>query len=199
MLRALGLLGAVFLGGMQAARASDGVPGDAVQASSWRSGPDFDAYSNVILRDLNLAQAATASLDGTTTAPATPATPASAPPALAPSSPLPTLAALEAAGAVIGEIRINTQNVFDPEDPRESGILYRWANALHIKTRPNIIEHALLFQRGEKLSVKRIEETERLLRTNAFIYDVIIQPVAYRDGVVDIEVKTFDTWSLTAA
>jgi outer membrane protein assembly factor BamA len=112
---------------------------------------------------------------------------------------LPTLAELEAAGSVIGEIRINTQNVFDPDDARESGFLYRWANALHVKTRPNIIEHALLFQTGDKLSVKRIEETERLLRTNAFIYDVSIQPVAYQNGVVDIEVKTFDTWSLTAS
>jgi hypothetical protein len=38
---------------------------------------------------------------------------------------LPTLAELEAAGSVIGEIRINTQNVFDPDDARESGFLYR--------------------------------------------------------------------------
>jgi outer membrane protein assembly factor BamA len=133
------------------------------------------------------------SVDVAPSASATPAKPAGAP------SPLPTLAEMEAAGAVIGEIRINAQNIFDPQDPRERGFLYRWANALHIKTRPNIIEHALLFEKGEKLSVKRIEETERLLRTNAFIYDVSIQAVAYRDGVVDIEVKTFDTWSLTAS
>jgi outer membrane protein assembly factor BamA len=132
-------------------------------------------------------------VDVAPSASATPAKPAGTP------SPLPTLAEMEAAGAVIGEIRINAQNIFDPQDPRERGFLYRWANALHIKTRPNIIEHALLFVKGEKLSVKRIEETERLLRTNAFIYDVSIQAVAYRDGVVDIEVKTFDTWSLTAS
>ena len=114
-------------------------------------------------------------------------------------SAMPTFAQLEAAGAVIGEIRITTQNIFDPNDPLERGILYRWANALHIKTRPSLIENALLFQKGDKLSAKRMEETERLLRTNAFLYDVSIQPVAYRDGVVDIEVTTFDTWSLTAS
>ena len=41
-----------------------------------------------------------------------------------------------------------------------------------------------------------IEETERLLRGNAYLYDVDIRPVAYHDGVVDIEVQTRDTWSL---
>jgi outer membrane protein assembly factor BamA len=44
--------------------------------------------------------------------------------------------------------------------------------------------------------VHAIEETERLLRSYRIFYDVSIVPVAYRDGVVDIEVKTHDTWSL---
>jgi outer membrane protein assembly factor BamA len=44
--------------------------------------------------------------------------------------------------------------------------------------------------------VQRIEESERLLRVSRAIYDVTIHPVAYRDGVVDIEVRTRDTWSL---
>jgi outer membrane protein assembly factor BamA len=177
---------------MQGAQASEWLPSHAAQAAP----ADSESGSAVLSQEVHLAQAAGTPAQSTATTPTTTPTASAAP---TQSSPLPTLAELEATGAVIGEIRINTQNIFDPEDPRESGLLYRWANALHIKTRPNIIEHALLFQRGEKLSVKRIDETERLLRTNAFIYDVIIQPVAYRDGVVDIEVKTFDTWSLTAS
>ncbi len=194
MLRTLAWVVAVFSCSLQVVQAREGLPGPAVQAAP--STPEFGA--DVISQELHVAQAGGAAPDNTPTPTAN--TPKlSATVTSTPSSPLPTLAALEAAGAVIGHIRINTQNIFDPEDPRERGLLYRWANALHIKTRPSIIEHALLFQKGDKLSVKRIEETERLLRTNAFIYDVSIQPVAYSNGVVDIEVKTFDTWSLTAS
>ena len=42
---------------------------------------------------------------------------------------VPSFAELEAAGAVIGEIRIDTHNIFDLGDPHESGIGYRAANA----------------------------------------------------------------------
>jgi outer membrane protein assembly factor BamA len=119
--------------------------------------------------------------------------------AVAADAPLPSLAELEAAGARIGNIRLQTQDIFDANDPRESGLFYRLANRLHIQTRPSVIERSLLFKQGDKLSVQRIEETERLLRSNAFLYDVSIKPMAYQDGVVDLEVKTFDTWSLTAS
>jgi outer membrane protein assembly factor BamA len=109
---------------------------------------------------------------------------------------IPTFAELEAAGARIGEIRIVPQDMFDLEDPRENKTLYRLANKLHINTREVVIRRALLFRSGEPLSVRLIEETERLLRANRYLYDVAIRPIAYRDGVADIEVKTRDTWSL---
>jgi outer membrane protein assembly factor BamA len=41
-----------------------------------------------------------------------------------------------------------------------------------------------------------IEETERLLRDQRYLYDVQIRPLALQDGVVDIEVVTRDSWSL---
>jgi outer membrane protein assembly factor BamA len=44
--------------------------------------------------------------------------------------------------------------------------------------------------------VRLIEETERVLRSKHYLYDVMIRPIAYTDGVADIEVKTRDTWSL---
>jgi len=46
-------------------------------------------------------------------------------------------------------------------------------------------------QPGESLP-----ETERLLRGERYLYDVQIRPTAYRDGVVDIEVVTRDSWTL---
>jgi outer membrane protein assembly factor BamA len=110
--------------------------------------------------------------------------------------PLPTFAELEAAGVLIGEVRINPQDIFDEQDPRENYGLYRLANMLHIKTRESVIRRQLLFRGGERVSQRVIEETERLLRANSYLYDVSIRPVAYRNGVVDIEVRTRDTWSL---
>ncbi len=109
---------------------------------------------------------------------------------------MPSFAELEAAGAVIGEIRVLPEDIFDLDDPRENNWLYRLANKLHINTRPETIRRTLLFKSGDKLSVRLIEETERLLRGSPYLYEVTITPIAVRDGVVDLEVKTRDTWSL---
>lgn len=109
---------------------------------------------------------------------------------------LPSFAELQAAGAVIGEVRIVNDNIFDLDDPKENNFLFRLANKLHIPTRPSVIRRSLLFHSGEPLSVQRIEESDRLLRANRNIYDVDIHPIAYHDGIVDIEVKTRDTWTL---
>ena len=109
---------------------------------------------------------------------------------------VPSFAELEAAGARIGEIRILPQDIFDLEDPRENKWLFRLANKLHINTRPKVIERTLLFKSGDPVSVRVLEESERLLRTNRYLYEVSIVPIAAHDGVVDVEVRTRDTWSL---
>lgn len=108
----------------------------------------------------------------------------------------PSFADLEAAGARIGQVRVLTRDIFDTDDPREDRLPFRWANALHVKTRRGVIERALLFRPGEAVSVRLIEETERLLREAKYLYDVEIRPAAVREGVVDIEVVTRDTWTL---
>src|SRR5688572_9616398 len=113
-----------------------------------------------------------------------------------PAGPIPSFAELEAAGARVGEIRIVPQDMFDLSDPRESSGFYRFANKLHINTRKSVVQRQLLFETGQPVSLRLIEETERELRRNHYFYDVLIRPIAVRDGVVDIEVKTRDTWSL---
>lgn len=109
---------------------------------------------------------------------------------------LPSFEALEAAGAVIGEIRIRSQDVFDLDDPEEDNWLFRTANALHVQTRPATLRRQLLFRSGERVSARVIAETERLLRGNGYLYEAEIRPTAYGDGVVDLEVVTRDTWTL---
>jgi hypothetical protein len=108
----------------------------------------------------------------------------------------PTFAELEAAQARIGEVRVRTEDVFDTSDPKEDRAFYRWTNALHMQTRVSVIENALLFKRGDPVSVAVIDETERLLRAQRYLYDVQIRPLAVQDGVVDIEVVTRDSWSI---
>lgn len=109
---------------------------------------------------------------------------------------LPGLAELEASGARIGQIIVVPETIFDTSNPKEDRWLFRTANRLHITTGEGVIRRALLFSEGEPLSVRLIDETERLLRSNRYLYDVSIRPVAVRDGVVDLEVRTRDTWSL---
>jgi hemolysin activation/secretion protein len=111
-------------------------------------------------------------------------------------APVPSIYELEATGAIVGAIRVRPQNIFDTDDPAENYAVFRFFNRIHPVTRPKVIERSLLFKEGERLSVQRLEETERLLRSNRYLYDVDIVPIAYRDGVVDLEVVTRDTWSL---
>jgi hypothetical protein len=109
---------------------------------------------------------------------------------------MPGFAELEAAGIRFGEIRIVARDIFDTDDAAEDKLLFRWANALHIQTRPGVVERSLLFKTGDLVSVRLIEETERLLRGVRYVYDVRFRAVAVHDGVVDVEVETHDTWSL---
>jgi hypothetical protein len=113
-----------------------------------------------------------------------------------PAQPMPTFAELEAAGAVIGEIDVITDDIFNTDDPRESNLFYRLANYIHIKTRPGVVRDALLFRSGDPVSARVMEETERFLRGKDYLNDVQIRPVAIRGNVVDIEVRTRDNWTL---
>jgi hypothetical protein len=110
---------------------------------------------------------------------------------------LPSDAELEAAGAVIGEIDIDTRNIFDESDARERNGLFRLANRLHVRTKHSTIKAQLLFASGEKYTARKLAETERALRLLSYIYDARIVPVRYSDGKVDVKVITKDVWTLS--
>jgi outer membrane protein assembly factor BamA len=109
---------------------------------------------------------------------------------------LPSAAELEAAGAIIGRIIIEKQNVFDTSKPGENKSIFRLANRWHIMTRDRVIEQQLLFATGDTFSKRLLEESERLLRVNNYLYDAKITPIRYENGVVDIHVWTRDLWTL---
>jgi hypothetical protein len=110
---------------------------------------------------------------------------------------LPSDAALEAAGAVIGTVDIDIRNIFDKSDPRENNGLFQLANHLHIRTKHATIQAQLLFASGDKYKACKLAETERALRLLSYVYDARVVPVRYSHGKVDIKVITKDVWTLS--
>lgn len=99
---------------------------------------------------------------------------------------VPSDEALEQAGAIVGEISIEIQDIFATNTSEEDAVLFRLVNRLHLETKQSTVAQQLLFQTGQPYSGQKLEESERLLRTRRYLTDARIYPVAYRDGRVDI-------------
>ena len=109
---------------------------------------------------------------------------------------VPDDAALEASGAIVGTVRHVRLNVFDTAIPAEDTALFRFANRIHIVSRESTLGAQLRFRSGDRYKGRLLEESERVLRSKAYLADARIRPLSYRDGLVDIEVVTQDTWTL---
>jgi hypothetical protein len=123
-----------------------------------------------------------------------PHAPSYGPPAETPG--VPSAEELEAAGAVIGQVFIDNQNIFNLEDPKDDNWAFRAANDLHPKTHADVIRHQLLFRPGERYNRRLIDESERILRADGYFYDAWIREVRYHDNQVDLRVTTRDVWTL---
>jgi hypothetical protein len=124
---------------------------------------------------------------------------ASTPSGQQPAEPLPTDAELETLGARIGGIEIDTVQIFDLNNPKDSNWLFRTADHLHKGTRVSAIAAQLLFRRGDLYSRRLLDETARNIRLDSsFLREPVIRPIRYHahDNVVDIEVITHDVWTL---
>jgi len=100
-------------------------------------------------------------------------------------------------GTPISRIVIVEQNIFDLSKEEENNWLYRWMNRLHIVTKPKTIQRQLLFAEGDGYDPRLIEETERILRENKYLYDASIEPAINPEGELEVEVHTRDLWTLT--
>ena len=109
---------------------------------------------------------------------------------------LPSDTDLENSQARIGAILFNERRLFDVEHHDENTSLSRVANKLHIPTREATIEDQLLFKSGDPYRAGVLDESARILRDTRYLRDALIRPVAYHDGVVDVEVTTQDVWTL---
>jgi outer membrane protein assembly factor BamA len=109
---------------------------------------------------------------------------------------VPDDAALEASGARIGEIRFKALQLFDIGGLDQDTAVFRLGNRLHIRTRDATIADQLLIHQGEVYDASAIAESARILRSTRYLRDAGIRPVAYHDGLVDLEVTTQDVWTL---
>jgi hypothetical protein len=101
----------------------------------------------------------------------------------------------EPAGARIGAVIVRVEPIFDPADKRESRAVFRLADRLHIDTRESTLRAHLLFKPGDEYSQRVLDETARNLRDQRYIREPIVRPVAFHDGVVDVEVVVQDVWT----
>ena len=108
---------------------------------------------------------------------------------------IPDDATLERSGARIGEIRFKALQLFDIGGRDQDSKLFRLGNRLHIRTRDATIADQLLFKAGDLYSASAVTESARILRSTRYLRDAIIRPVAWHDGVVDLEVTTQDVWT----
>ena len=99
-------------------------------------------------------------------------------------------------GAVVGEIILDKNDVFDLDDERENNALYRLINKLHIITKDSVIQSQLLLEPGDDYSKRLADESARLLRQRRYLFDAKVEPVKVENGVVDLKVTTRDVWTL---
>lgn len=97
----------------------------------------------------------------------------------------------------IGKILINPQNIFDPKDPEENHWYHQLGNKLHIKSRESTVSQQLIFSPGDTLDLRKLEESERILRSNEYIKAASVRPIEVCENTVNIRVTTIDHWSFT--
>jgi len=98
----------------------------------------------------------------------------------------------------ISQIFIDNNSVFavgDPDlDPRFNWA-YRMANRLHIRTRESVIRRELVIREGDCYNPDQLEDSERILRSAAYIADADVFAVRQADGTYHVIVETRDEWS----
>lgn len=109
---------------------------------------------------------------------------------------VPDDATLETSGARIGVIYFRPLQLFDIGGLDQDSSLFRLANRLHIRTRDATIADQLLFDEGEPYNASAVAESARILRSTRYLRDASIRPIAYHDGLADLEVTTQDVWTL---
>jgi hypothetical protein len=104
-------------------------------------------------------------------------------------------------GKIIRDINILTLDPFgyDIRDTsiKPNGFVRITGNKLHVKTLPVAIRNLLLFKSNQPFDSLLVKESERLIRRQKYVHDVILQTHLVKKDSVDIHIRILDVWSLT--
>jgi hypothetical protein len=108
-------------------------------------------------------------------------------------------------GKIVREIRIISQDPFGYHIQDTSmvpkGFLVKAGNTLHLQTQPGIIKNQLLFKENEPFDSLLVKESERLLRSQKYIRDVLFYTTltSAKADSVDVYIRVWDVWSIAPA
>lgn len=76
--------------------------------------------------------------------------------------------------------------------------LEKGGNALHIKTQNQIVRNRMLVRENDQFDSLLVRESERLIRSQSYIHDVVVTsvPTAENSDSVDVFVRVSDLWSI---
>lgn len=105
-------------------------------------------------------------------------------------------------GKIIRKIIIETLDPFGQSVSNESkkpqNTFERFGNSIHLKTKEFTIKNLLLFRKFDLCDSLVLKESERLIRSQRYIREVVVTPIflgASNDSV-DIKIRVLDSWSL---
>lgn len=96
----------------------------------------------------------------------------------------------------ISRIALHPQPIFDENAPNTIA-LHRWANALHIVTKPFVLAERLPFDEHDEVTQQDIVEAEAILRNERYIANAEIEAnYDCAQQTVGLDVTSYDNWSL---
>lgn len=97
----------------------------------------------------------------------------------------------------VGQIDFQVNPIFDETAP-DAFWLHHFANWLHINSKAWALKRELPFSSGQQVNADDLREAERLLRQKNYLRDskIKVLPECNADGSHNIQVETWDTWSL---
>ncbi len=105
-------------------------------------------------------------------------------------------------GKIIRNINIATLDPFGfsvhDTNAYPRSIIEKGGNALHIKTLNKVIKNRMLIQKNDRFDSLLVKESERLIRSQSYIHDVVVTavPTAENSDSVDLFVRVSDLWTI---
>jgi len=105
-------------------------------------------------------------------------------------------------GKIVRNIYITTLDPFSHSlqdtSVHPKGFLIKTVNLLHIQTRRKVIRDLLLFKENEPFDSLLVKESERLIRNQIYVQDLLIStyPSSSKSDSLDVYIKVSDVWSI---